>query len=234
MKAVVLGLILALVLLVAGGVAWAQAELSSRVADAHQRIATLRYDAGDALDSATNAWTERRWQMGALADEVQRHRTTMTYWLARYQALTPLLDLTGALAVKDSGVLFAAANAAFRRSSPETGDRKRAVERLDNVVQAYADILRLDPSHLDAAYNYEYVARIRDTIARGKTPLHAVPNPTDAIRADLPTGPTVHGRPGMPPPEVDMATFKTLTPMKYEEREEMAEPGRGSIQRRRG
>jgi hypothetical protein len=234
MKTIAGGFLLALLLIAAGWALWSQAELTRRVADAHLQLATLRYDNDDAIDSATPAWNQPRWRMGMLADDVERHRATVTYWLGRYQALTPLLELTGALTPTDSAVRFAAANAAYRTSNPEAGDRKDGVERLDNVMQAYAELLRMDPTHYDAAYNYEYVARVRDTIARGRKPMHAPLNPTDTIQADLPVGPTVHGRPGAPPPEFDMGEFKTLTPMKFEEREEQADPGRGTFQRRRG
>ena len=234
MKTIAGGLLLALGLIAAGWVSWSQAELTRRVADAHLRLATLRYDSADAIDSTTPAWNQRRWQMGALADDVERHRAAVTYWLGRYQALTPLIEVTGPLAPQDPAVRFAAANAAYRTSNPEAGDSKTAVERLDSVMQAYADLLRMDPSHLDAAYNYEYIARVRDTIAKGKKPMHAGLNPTDTIQADLPVGLTIHGRPGAPPPETNLGEFKTLTPMKFEEREEQADPGRGTFQRRRG
>jgi hypothetical protein len=145
-----------------------------------------------------------------------------------------MLDLTGQLAVKNSTILFAAANAAYRSTNPEAPDHKAATERLDRVMQAFADVLRLDPSQVDASYNYEYVARVRDIVAKGKKPAHPAANPTDTIKADLPPGLTVHGIPGFPPPEINMGDFKTLTPMKYEEREEQTDPGRGSAQKRRG
>jgi hypothetical protein len=235
MKTIAGGMLLALVLLAAGGGAWTQARFTRQIADAQQRLALLQYDRADALDNTTaTTWNQRWWQLGALADKVQEHRATVTYWLTRYEALTPLIDVTGPQAVKDPAVLFAAANAAFRVSTRDTVDRKEVVARLDGVMQAYADLLRIDPAHLDAAYNYEYVARVRDALAKGRPVPRAAKNPTDAISVDLPPGPTLHGHPGAPPVGVDMGEFKTLNPMKFDEREEMAEPGRGSIQRRRG
>ena len=237
MKTIAGGLILGIVLVAAGALFWSQAAFTRRVADAHRELATLRYQPADALDSTAEGWFDQGWRAAALAPlaaDVERYRARTTYWLEHYPALTPLLEITGPQAVKDSEVLFAAANAAFRESAPEVGDRKDAVERLDSVMQAYADVLRLDPSHADASYNYEFTARIRDLIAKGRPAPHHAPNPTDAIKADLPVGITVHGRPGMPPPEVDMGEFKTLTPMKFEEREEQADPGRGAVQRRKG
>ena len=50
------------------------------------------------------------------------------------------------------------ANAAVpRQRARRAADRRAAVERLDGVIQAYADVLRKDPGSADAAYNYEFV-----------------------------------------------------------------------------
>ena len=57
---------------------------------------------------------------------------------------------------------------------------------------------------------------------------------TASVSIDLPTGPTVHGRPGGPPEGTEMSDFKTLTPMRYDEREEQMDPGRGKEIRRKG
>jgi len=51
---------------------------------------------------------------------------------------------------------------------------------------------------------------------------------------DLPSGPTLHGNPGGPPPEIPMSDFKTVTPMRYDEREEQMDPGRGKEIKRKG
>jgi hypothetical protein len=50
---------------------------------------------------------------------------------------------------------------------------------------------------------------------------------------DLPAGPTIHGRPGGPPPDIPGDQFRTIAPMPYEEREE-SDPGRGPAPQRRG
>ena len=63
----------------------------------------------------------------------KRHRATVTYWLARYDSLAESRWPTGQQAVNDPTLLFVAANAAFRTSAPQVGDRKAAVERLDGV-----------------------------------------------------------------------------------------------------
>jgi hypothetical protein len=160
-------------------------------------------------------------------------RVFVISWLD--SALTPLIDGTAAETAKDPGVMFIAANAAYRSAHPETtGDRKAAVEKLDSVMQAYAEVLRADPTMVDASFNYEYVARARDMIAKGVKQPKPEKDPTDALATDLPIGSTVHGRHGAPPATVPMDDFKTISPMRFDEREEQAQPGRGATQRRRG
>jgi hypothetical protein len=50
---------------------------------------------------------------------------------------------------------------------------------------------------------------------------------------DLPAGPTIHGVPGGPPPSTSMERFKTITPLRFDEREQ-GDPGRGAPARRKG
>ena len=103
------------------------------------------------------------------------------------------------------------------------------------MLQAYAAVLKASPRHADAAYNYEYVSRVRDRVASrvpGKTPPALAP--VAAARAgDLPGGPTIHGRPGGPPPEAKAEEFQVIAPMEYGDREAQPEatPG-GKIQRK--
>jgi hypothetical protein len=240
MKSVVGGLVAAVLLFAAGALSWSEAEATRRVARSHLRLATLHYDAEEADPPPL---LDRLPGMGSLASDAERHKATVSYWLARYQSLT---DASGSGASvplpNDPEVLFVAANAQFRASAPRTADQKAAIERLDGVIQAYADVLRKDPSFTDAAYNYEFVARLRDTIAREKPAaraarekkLAAVTAKPEDVSVDLPAGPTLQGLPGGPPEGVPMSDFKTLSPMRYDEREEQMEPGRGRAIKRKG
>jgi len=243
MKSVFGGLLVAVLLFAAGALSWSEAAATRRVAQSHLRLATLHYDADEDATERPNALIERLPGMGSLADDVDRHKANVEYWLARYQALADPSGAVGAgPAPEDPMLRLVAANAQFRASAPRTADPKVAIERLDGVIQAYADVLRRDPSLSDAAYNFEYVARLRDTIAREKPAarsarekkLASVVPKTEEATVDLPTGPTIHGLPGGPPEGVPMSDFKTLSPMRYDEREEQMEPGRGKAIRRKG
>ncbi len=203
-----------------------------------RRLATLHYDADDNLDEAASVWSRLPWPEGTSEGDVERQRATVAYWRSQYQSLTDLTLATGAGALTDPHMLLVAANASFRASVPETGDRKAAVSRLDTVMLSYADVLRRDPAASDAAYNYEFVSRMRDTFA--KTPAakggarEKTPDTPADVSGDLPVGPTIHGRPGGPPEGTDMSDFKTISPMRFDEREDQTDPGRGRQIKRKG
>jgi hypothetical protein len=237
MRSAITGVIVAAGLFVVAAACWTEARLTRRVADAHRRLATLHYDADDDIDSAVTVVNRLPWPGGASNSDIKRHRSTVSYWLVRYDSLSDMTLATGDQAVTDPSLLFLAANASFRNSAAEGGDRKAVVDRLDAVMQSYAEVLRREPTHADAAYNYEFVSRMRDVIAKapGKgLPKEKPGEKTASVSIDLPTGPTVHGRPGAPPEGTVMSDFKTLTPMRYDEREEQMDPGRGKEIRRKG
>jgi hypothetical protein len=233
-----------LIALVLFGAAWlcrGEADFARRLATARQHLATLKYNLDDDIGDEPAIVSRLPWPVASLAEDVRAHRAKISYWRAEYEQLTAASPLSGGNARDeevDPAVMFMAANAAFRATLADPADRTTTVDRLDRVIQAYADVMRADADHADASYNYEYVARVRDTFAKSKAPrlVKEVPRRTDGevdASIDLPIGPTVHGRPGGPPQDLPMQQFRTVTPMRYEEREEL-EPGRGQRPRRRG
>ena len=239
MKTAAGGVFLALAFFVAAAACWAQARLVRRVAAAHEHLATLDYEAEAGIDDATTVTSPLGWPT-ALGDDIGRQRATVSYWQAEYRGLMRVLPSASgnaAAATNDPEIMLVAANAAFRASQADTSDRPATIERLDLVVQAYADVLRVAPEHDDAAFNYEYVSKFRDGFARSRQP-GRVGGDQKAVAAadpasDLPAGPTLHGRPGYPPPATASGRFKIITPMRFDEREDST-PGRGAARRRKG
>jgi hypothetical protein len=238
MKSIAGGLILAVVLFAGGIISLRESRHARHLADAHQRLATLQYTDEDDLAADATFLSRLPQPIGLEQGAESRHEAVVSYWLARYTSLTDMTDVSNGPAPTDPQLLLLAANAAFRTSAPDSQDRKAVVQRLDQVVQAYADVLRKDSTLSDAAYNYEYVIKLRDRVAKGPSrnarDAKKGPPPPPDVSVDLPTGPTVHGRPGGPPEGESMSDFKTVTPMRYDEREEQMDPGRGQKLRRKG
>jgi hypothetical protein len=221
MKTTIIRLAIGIALAVGAWFSWSEAQLANRMGDATQQIVTLRHaDVDRRLDTGTTA--------------------TVSYWLGQYGGITA--DTNNAEA--DAHVLRTVANAAFRASERDPLSGPAAVQRLDGVLQAYASALKASPRDVEAAYNYEYIARLRDQVARaphGK-PLKPAPGPAlgaalakaAAMAGDLPAGPTIHGRPGAPPPEAKMEDLQMLAPMEYGDREAQPEATPGGKRERKG
>jgi hypothetical protein len=237
MKSVVVRLLMAAVLFAGAAALWAEARVARRVAEAYRRFATLKYDVDDRIGDPTSALDRVPLPLDTVATNVRRHRATVSYWRSEYGALTAPLEAAEQQAVAaDATLMLVRANASFRGSLSRLGDTA-IIERLDGVINDYAEVLRADASQVDASYNYEYAVRFRDKVAklrpRDRPTKGLPPAEPEILSVDLPTGPTIYGRPGGPPPEIPGNQFKTLAPMPYDEREE-TDPGRGAAPRRRG
>jgi hypothetical protein len=231
MKTVITRLSIAVLLAVSAWLSWGEAKLTARVAAAKERLATLDLQANDSLDPSMTLSDYLPVGAQPLSTDIRRTRTTVAYWLSRYAAVMD--EANGEL---DSEILLAAANAAFRSHEREGGGGAVQVQRLDGVLQAYVAVLKAAPRHMDAAYNYEYVSRVRDQVARavGK-PAKDGPRVAAAVRAgDLPAGPTVHGHPGGPPPEMKGEEIDVIAPMNYGDREAQPEATPGGKRERKG
>ncbi|MGE0864630.1 MAG: hypothetical protein AB7P34_12085 [Vicinamibacterales bacterium] len=238
-RTVALRVAAALVFFAGGWLSWSEARLAARVADARQQIATLQFQIDDTLAPAASISDYLPAESGSLSDDIRRIRARVAYWIGGYDQV-----IGEPSEVVDPEVLLTTANAAFRASERETSaPQQEQVQRLDGVLQSYAAVLKAAPRHVEAAYNYEYVSRVRDQVASrvaGRKP--AVPAPTRPAPArstgsrqagDLPGGNTIHGRPGGPPPEAKTEEFQVIAPMEYGDREAQPEatPG-GKVQRK--
>ena len=238
MKSVVGPLVVAIVLALAGAGFWLAGQTETRLADAHKRLATLQYsEAAAASDEVgQKLGLERRVPvLGAQAElDVRDLRAEATYWRADYASLAPQRDAAGSLTEANPALQLVSANAAFRAGQAST-DRLDAVRRLDTVVKTYADVLRSSAGQADAAYNYELAVRVRDVLAHPRgAPKTAAKAPPADEESDLPAGPTLHGKPGGPPPTVNMNQFKIVIPKRGEERNDAPDAGKGGTKIRKG
>jgi hypothetical protein len=223
-------LIVSTVLLAGAVLTWSAAEVARDLGARHEAVATLQPLPSDGPARGIGGWRRR---LIALVDRTAgRQGGSSRYWQGDYRSLT---DPARADA-DDPALLIVSANAALRQAQREAGGRPVSVERLDQVLQAYASVLRNAGFDRDAAFNYEYVSRLRDTVARAK-PAGARPDaarqgapagpPPQPAPGELPVGPTIHGRPGTHPPASRGEEFEIITPMNYGDREAQPEPTPG-------
>ena len=232
MNTVITRMLIAVALAVAAWLSWSESKLAARVADARQDIATFDLDNLDAITPRASLSDYLPGERRRLSDDVRIAKATVAYWLGRYGAVAA--DTTDGEA--DAAILLTAANAAYREAQRDPAAGPAAVQRLDGVLQAYASALKASPRNVEAAYNYEYVARIRDQVAR--SPQGRIAGSTAAsgpvMGGDLPAGPTIHGGPGAPPPDAKMEELQTIAPMEYGDREAQPEATPGAKRERKG
>ena len=246
MKGVIARAIVAALLFGAGWVCWTAGQLQARLTDANRQVIMLRYAGSlgeyDDIEQSLGYVGRLPSTVTDVLADVRARRATAQYWDSMYGALSLARDANGEPVEKNPDVLFLAANAAYRAGRRADGDRLATVRALDAVISNYAEVLKKNPGNVDAAYNYEYAVRARAAAVRGReTPRN---NPGGAQRGssggparppaagqqsaaneqatpagELPTGPTILGRPGAPPSDTDMEKFKVLAPMRPDERQ---------------
>jgi hypothetical protein len=210
-------------LIVLGGVTWRAAGVADAAAQVHEQMATLQSSAA-ATGVSIPGWLT---PLATLLDsDVAAHDIVAAYWSGDYRSLA---DRDRSVTANQADVLLMSANAALRRAQREAAGRPLTSERLDQILQAYAAVLKNSGVDGDAAYNYEYIARLRDAAARAK-PRSEPPSRTPVRNprpGEVPDGPTIHGRPGTHPPATKGEEFEVLTPMNFGDREAQPEPTPG-------
>jgi hypothetical protein len=210
-------LVTVLVLLAAGGILWSASRREAQLAAAEYRLVTLRYaTAAEELTAATQSSVLDP-ILRRLSPPADVERASASYWGGDLEALSKS---------EDQSLKLLATNAEYRALRETGGPWQAVVGRLDSIAKRYADILRTDPANEDAAYNYEFIVRLRGSIVGAKQPL---PGGDYAF-----SGITPHGIAGAPPDESDAKKFKMIVPMLPDERQEAEEAGRTARKVRKG
>lgn len=204
-------------LAVVGGLLWFAGNAEQRRASAEYTLVTLRYSrAADELAAVAEAGLFepliRRLSPGA-----ETEHAIAQYWRGDYEPLGNADNTT---------MQLLAANAEYRALRAAGGPWQSVVSRLDAIAKRYADILRVDAATEEAAYNYEFVVKLRGVVMKSRQPLPA----GDPATATL----TVHGDEGAPPRDSDAKKFRMIVPMLPDERQEAEEAGRSGRKVRKG
>jgi hypothetical protein len=220
-------LIVAAALLAAGEAVRRAATVEDRLADTQERLttqtATVTPAAYDEVEDAL-AFAGRIPLLGAsLRDDVREQRAAAPYWNGDYATVT-----AGAPASDEEAgnpnLMFLAANASYRTTIQSRADRAALLRSLDEALKRYSDVLDAEPDHGGAAYNYEFVARLRTALARGRQ--------SEALATA--EKPNMHGEEGDPPQGTKPPEFNVIVPMRPDERQEQFDAGVGGVTRRKG
>ena len=216
--------------LILGGIAAAVAaagRLDRRLARAEQQIATFAFDDADAayaeLESSLGVAGALPWAFGGSRADVETRRAALRYWRGEYAGL--LADYADASpdVSRNPALQFVLANAAARAALDPEADREQVLRALDGAIDVYLGVLQESPGHLDAAYNYEYLLRLRADIASG---------------AEIPDPPrSQHGREGESPERGELEEMEIYVPVQRDVDPEMDESptlGAGDRIRKRG
>ena len=215
----------AILLLVAGEALRRTSGADERMASALEALATT------APGAAAAEFTDIEESLGivarvpllgpALLRDVRYRQAEASYWSGDYASLTASAG-AAAESSDDPAMAFVSINAMFReiqRRRPNQ-DTTRA---LDDLLQRYLVVLQDDPGHVDAAYNYELISRVRDAAARGRfAPLQ----PEEEASAQ--------GDEGTPPPDTPAQEFNVIVPLQPDERRDQLDAGSGKPPARKG
>jgi hypothetical protein len=165
----------ALILTAVGATCVAVSRIEGSLADVREQTATLQFEqAQRSLDTAAHYVGYVDWvpQLGSdFRAQVGLRHAVLQYWQRDYDALIsqpPESSASGQAPVADLQLVVA--NAAYRDGQVHATNRAATLEALEDAVASYATVLRNAPWHADAAFNYEYVARLRDEITKGRRP----------------------------------------------------------------
>jgi hypothetical protein len=140
--------------------------------------------------------------------DIRARQAALQYWQRRYAGLVPdQADPLASVPPDNVALQFLVANAVYRADLATATDKATMLAALDGAASAYQTVLKNAEQHHDAAYNYEYVVRLRNDIDRG--------------RRKTPAPVPVRGREGLsgmqPEESVDDAKFKVYVPLEQEQ-----------------
>lgn len=228
MKGAIIWGIAAAVLATVGIVSLRIATVERLIADAQQDLATQNYDrAQQSLTEAERSIGIARWVPvfgpGAL-EEVRARRAALQYWQHKYTDLLPEgADPVAAIEEGNLDRKMVLANAVYREGQSRYTDREATKQALEESASAYFAVLKNSEWREDAAYNYEYVIRLRDEQAKGKQP----PEGGDASKGDM-------GQGGQPSEATSQKGFQIYIPLESQERPLGGDAGKAPPKDRKG
>jgi hypothetical protein len=213
----------AIALMLLGGGGLVVSRLEGQIAEAQQSVATLQYEGvEETLDNVEwyFDYVARLLGIGSeRLNDVRARKAALHYWQRQYSSIIPeQANPVGAVAADNLELQLMVANAVYRMGRAEATDTATTLQAIETGIASYEIVLRNATRHETAAYNYEYLVRLRDAIDK-----------VDEFSEEVEGGP--FGAQGGAPEEGGADDFKIRVPL---ENEEMGLPGTGSPIQRQG
>jgi hypothetical protein len=229
MKAIVGYLLAAVVMAAVGAAGLTLGFLDRDIAHAQEHIITGEYTEPLQIFQKAERYYEYAagipWIGGRLRDDMRARQAVLQYWQRRYTAVVPEESDPVANVPADNLTLqLVMANAMFREGLAVATDKATTLGALDAAANGYLTLLRNADRHHDAAYNFEYVTRLRNDVAAGRR--KTVPPPSTE---------TIEGAKGAPAEvsATDTQQFKMYVPLDGREQDK-AQAGQAAPIRRKG
>lgn len=180
MKGIVACLLFAAALAVLGVLCLGASRLDRQRARAQESFLTADYDAADSSLSVVERYYDYASRLPWVGDgpvsAVRARRAAVSYWQRKYSALAPadVTDPIAELAVNNLPLQVIVADSVYRSGQARAKDRAAMLQTLEGAINAYHAVLRNarrpeDASSAEeAAYNYEFVVRLRNEIVNGR------------------------------------------------------------------
>jgi len=173
MRTVVRYLVVAAVLALAASIIFVGALVQRQIAEGQRHVATLNLNRAATIFDNVHARLEYTgnlsWLLRDMRHEVEGRRAAVRYWRREYGTLVAEYPDLGRPDIRDNLPLQLTLASAYVRAGEATadGDRQVMLGELDRAINIYLQVLQNTDGNRDAAFNYEYLVRLRNDIAAG-------------------------------------------------------------------
>jgi hypothetical protein len=221
MRAIVSYLIGAVLMVAVGAGCLAAGLLDREMVRALEGVVSEHYGEPHAIFDHVATYYDRAsvlpWVGSGPANDIHARDAAVHYWQGQYGEVVPDAADPVANVPSDNVTLqFIVANSVFREGTGGAVDRAALIALLDKGINAYRTVLKNSTRHEDAAYNYEYLSRLRDEIEQGRRKGLPVPEPHGT-----------QGRAGSRPTSEDARKFNLYVPLDEQEIEKNKAPAAG-------
>ena len=201
--------------------------LDRDLALAQENVATISYDEPAATYDVAERYLEYAsrlpWVGNGPVNDVRARKAALKYWQRQYREIVPQQpDPVGSIPSDNVDLQLVVADAVYRTGQAQATNRESQMMAIDAGINGYLTVLKNAAPREEAAYNYEYLVRLRDEFdKKGPKPAKAEEKGPD-------------GTAGSPPDAQSEPEFKIYVPLEPGERKNEGAAGKAPPARRKG